>query len=195
MKRNRLSNSDNGISGPSHLEMYTEPILNPNKLDSFEWRRRIVSTLGNAKFKIQYYGALHSEWNTLIVGTEFAPQKIVLVDINNQEEILLFDACKHGYNALLCDKYTQEQLAARMTNQLYQDQWGNDSFEIIISVYYQINFEEEFSEEIDVNGDVELINGQKISLEMLKRNAYDCIQIWGINKDGKKVEIISEELA
>lgn len=55
MKRNRLNNSDNGISGPSHLEMYTEPILNPNKLDSFEWRRRIVSTLGNAKFNIDYY--------------------------------------------------------------------------------------------------------------------------------------------
>jgi hypothetical protein len=187
--------SDNGVLGLQYLEKYTEPILNPKHLLDFEWRRRLITKSGNRRFRIEYYGDLPARSNHLIVGTEFAPQKLVAIDIESREVILLFDACKHGYNAMLCDTYTQEQIESRETSSIYSDQSGNDTFEIIVSAYYQIDYEGEFRKEVNSEGKIELINGARIDFETLKRNACDCLQIWGINRNGVVIEILSEELA
>lgn len=189
------NDSDNGVLGLYYLEKYTTPIQNPKQLLDFEWRRQLMSRSGNRNFRIKYYGNLHPTFDRLIVGTEFAPQKIVAIDSQSSESILLFDACKHGYNAMLCDTYTTTQIESRETNRIYQDILGNDIFEIVISAYYQIDYEREFRTEVDVEGKIELINGEKIDFAILKRNACDVLQIWAINKEGVKFEILSEELA
>lgn len=188
-------NAENELLGLDYLEGFTIPLVNAQKTAPFEWRRQIKSSSGNKRFKIQYYGELHPIYKTLIVATEFAPQKIVLLDVESIEEILLFDSCKYGYNALLYDLYSTRQVESRSTNQIYQDQWGNDTFELVILAYYQIDYEEEFRAEVDHQGKIELINGQKIPFGTFKRNACDGIQIWAINKDGQQFEILSEELA
>ena len=191
----RHSNTDNGILGPSFLEGLTEHILNPDDLQDHEWRRRIKSVNGNTRFRIKYYGELHENYDTLITGTEFSEALILAEDLLTGEEILLFDGCKHGYNALLCDTFTDEQIKNRKAEQIYKDKNGNDQFEIIISTYNGIDFEEEFSEDVDDNGQIELVDGSKVEFAVLKRNGYDTLQIWGIDKAGKTIEIVSEELA
>ncbi|WP_010522584.1 hypothetical protein [Aquimarina agarivorans] len=66
---------------------------------------------------------------------------------------------------------------------------------MIISTYNGIDYEDEYRDEIDSNGEIELINGQKVDFEKVKRNGFDTLQIWAINENGNKIEIVSEELA
>ena len=187
--------TENNVLGPTFLDGLTIHINNPKDLQSHEWRRQLKSASGQTKFSIKYYGKLHENYSNLIVGTDFAPSLVYAVDTSNGQEILLFDGCKHGYNALLCDTFTDEQINNRQVTNIYKDKDGNDTFEIVISTYNGIDFDDEFSEEVDENGFIEIKYGTKIEFEILKRNAYDTLQIWATNKDGKTIDIISEELA
>jgi hypothetical protein len=189
------STTDNGVLGPTFLDNLTIHIDNPNDLQSHEWRRQLRSINGRTKFSIKYYGRIHENHSNLIVGTDFAPPLIYAIDNSSGQEILLFDGCKHGYNALLCDKYTTEQISNREALAIYQDKDGCSTFEITISTYNGIDFDDEFSEEVDENGFIKIIDGAKIEFETFKRNAYDTLQIWATNENGKTIEIVSEELA
>ena len=193
--KSKILNTDNGVLGPTFLDGFTAHIDNPNDLHSHEWRRRLKTKSGEAKFKIKYYGQLHENYKNLIVGTDFAPSRVLAVDIESGTEILLFDGCKHGYDALFCNTYTEEQVKNRPVTEYYSDKEGNEIFEIEISTYHGIDYEDEFSDEIDENGLINLIDGSKIAFETLKRNGYDTLQIWAINKNGEKIDFVSEELA
>ena len=193
--KSHVFNTDNGISGPTFLEGFTDHIENSKELHSHEWRRKLKSSSGNNKFKIKYYGELHEDYNYLIVETNFAPALLIAVDVISGEEILLFDGCKHGYNAMFCDTFTQEEITNRPLEHLYKDSNGNEIFEITISTYYGIDYEDEFREEVDENGLLELIDGTKIDFESVKRNGYDSLHIWATNDNGEIIEFVSEELA
>lgn len=190
-----ILNTDNGILGPTFLDGLTEHIENPKNFHSHEWRRKLRNASGESKFKTKYYGELNEDYNNLIVETNFAPALIYAVDIKTGEEILLFDGCKHGYNAMFCDTFTQEQIINRPLENLYKDSNGNEVFEITISTYNGIDYEDEFREDVDENGFLELIDGTKIEFESVKRNGYDTLQIWATNTNGDTVEVVSEELA
>jgi hypothetical protein len=97
------STTDNGIPGPIFLEGLTEQITDPSDLHDHEWRRRLRSQSGKNKFRIKYYGDLLSDKNRIITCTDFSQALVFAVDVETGQEILLFDGCKHGYNALLCD--------------------------------------------------------------------------------------------
>jgi hypothetical protein len=197
-KKNRKPNNsttDNGVLGPTFLDGLTEHIQNPKDLHSHEWRRQLKTLSGQTKFKIKFYGRLHEEYENLIMGTDFAPLLVFAVDVSTGQEILLFDGCKHGYNALFCDKFTDEQIKNRPATNYYRDQDGNQIFEVIISTYNGVDYEDEFREEVDENGLIELIDGTKIEFENVKRNGYDTLQIWATNDNGKTIDFVSEELA
>lgn len=191
----RNSTTDNGVLGPTFLDGWTEHILNPNNLHTHEWRRRLKTSAGHTKFQIKFFGQLHEENKNLIVGTDFAPSLVFAVEKSTQQEILLFDGCKHGYNAMFCDTFTDEQINNRPTTNFYIDQHGNDEFEIIISTYNGVNYDEEFADQVDTNGFIELIDGSKIEFQTAKRNGYDTLQIWVINAKGRTINFVSEELA
>jgi hypothetical protein len=173
----------------------TENIQNPKDLHSHEWRRQLKTASGQTKFKIKFYGQLHEVYKNLIVGTDFAPSLVFAVDNATGQEILLFDGCKHGYNALFCDTFTDEQIKNRTATNYYKDIDGNEIFEIVISTYNGVDYEDEFAEEVDENGLIELIDGTKIEFEKVKRNGYDTLQIWATNDNGKTIDFVSEELA
>lgn len=194
-KNTVVTNSDNGVLGFKHLEDFTEVIENPEKLERFEWRRKLQSTTGSNKFKIKFYGELHESHKSLIVRTDFAPQKILAVDSKTNEEILIFDGCKHGYNALMCDTYSEEQRENRDLVNKYLDQNSNDVFELILSAYYQIDYDDEFREDVDEVGKIEILNGDKIEFDELKRMGCSYFRILGINMSGQRIEILSEELS
>ena len=196
-KNNKSSNSTtgNGILGPTFLDGLTEHIENPKDLHSHEWRRKLKTNSGQTKFKIKYYGELHEYYRNLIIGTDFAPSLVFAVDIETGQEVLLFDGCKHGYAAIFCDTYNDDQIKKRPVESYYQDKDGSEIFEIIISTYNGIDYEEEFREEVDENGLIEIIDGTKIEFETVKRNGYDTLQIWAINEKGEMIDFVSEELA
>ena len=194
-KKSGNSSTDNGVLGPTFLDGLTEQIQNPRGLQANEWRRKLKTPSGQTKFKIKYYGQLHKDYKNLIVGTEFAPPLVFAVETSTEQEILLFDGCKHGYNALFRDRFTSEQINNRPITKYYKDKEGNETFEIIISTYNGINYDDEFADEVDENGLIELTDGTKIEFEKAKRNGYDTLQVLAINDDGKTIEVISEELA
>lgn len=189
------STTDNGVLGPTFLDGLTEHIQNPKDLHSHEWRRQLKTPNGQTKFKIKFYGQLQENYKGLIVGTDFAPSLVYAVDISSGQEILLFDGCRHGYNALFCDTFTEDQLNNRPVTNDYKDKDGNDIFEIVISTYNGIDYEDEFAGEVDENGLIELIDGKKTEFENVKRNGCDTLQIWAIGRNGKMIDIVSEELA
>jgi hypothetical protein len=196
-KDHKASNSttENGVLGPTYLDGLTGHIQNPNDLHDHEWRRQLKSASGHTNFKIKFYGQLHEDYPNLIVGTDFAPSLIFAVDALSGQEFLLFDGCAHGYNALFCDSYSEEQIAQRPTTHFYRDPDGEDTFEIVISTYNGVDFADEFADEMDENGFIEILNGTKMSLEDVRRNGYDTLQIWATNALGKTVDCVSEELA
>ncbi|HEY6144488.1 MAG TPA: hypothetical protein VIV55_13845 [Flavobacterium sp.] len=196
-KDNKTNNSttENGILGPTFFDGLIDHIQNPKDLHSHEWRRQLKTSSGKKKFKIKFYGQLHEEHKNLIVGTDFAPSLVFAVDILNGQEILLFDGCKHGYNALFCDTFTDEQIKNRPVTNFYTDKDGNVTFEIIISTYNGVDYDDEFADQVDENGLIVLIDGTKIEFEKVKRNGYDTLQIWAISDNGKTINFISEELA
>jgi len=194
-KKNNYATTDNGILGPTFLDGLTEHIENPSDLLSHEWRRRLKTPSGQTKFKIKFYGQLHEKYKNLIVGTSFAPSLILAVDNSTGQEILLFDGCKHGYNAMFCDTFTEEQIQDRPATSFYKDEDGNEIFEIIISTYNGIDYEDELKDQVDENGLIELIDGTKIEFNKVKCNGYDTLQIWATNESGHTVNIVSEELS
>ncbi|MFT3947865.1 MAG: hypothetical protein QM763_12925 [Agriterribacter sp.] len=193
--KSKNTTTENGVLGPTFLDGLTEQIENPKGLHSHEWRRRLKSTSRQTKFKIKFYGQLHEEYSNLIVGTDFAPSLVFAEDNSTGQEILLFDGCKHGYNALFCDTFTDEQIKNRPATNYYTDKDGKNTFEIVISTYNGIDYEDEFADQVDDNGQIEIIDGTKIDFETVRRNGYDTLQIWVTNENGKTIDIVSEELA
>jgi len=186
-----LSTTDKGILGPTYLEGLTEHIVSPKNLGTREWRMRIKGPSGQTKFKIKFYGNSRG----LITGTEFAPAKVLAVDEATGKGILLFDGCLYGYNALCCNLYTKEQIENRPTSNFYYDKYENDLFEIVVSTYYDIDYDIEFGDQVDKGCLIELIDGSKVEFSKLKRDGYSAIQILGINESRNSIEIISEECA
>jgi hypothetical protein len=102
MKQSRLA--------PTYLDRFTfhNKSDSANTADEKEWRGKIKSSTNNTRFKIKFYGEIFrtsfkgdvlSE-HGLIGNTDFSYSLVYAIDIISGEQILLFDGCKHGYDAL-----------------------------------------------------------------------------------------------
>ncbi len=168
-----------------------------------EWRGQIQSSTHNKKFRIKFYGDLMTETYTgikisdtgFIVGDYFSEALIVAEDIESQEQILLFDYCKHGYNAMFCDEYTKEQITNRPLTNIFKDKDGNEVFEIMLSAYYGIDYDDEMEDYLNDDNKIELLSVEIITKEELKRNGFDYFFINVYNEKGEKIEIAEYELA
>jgi len=192
---NEEKSTDNGVLGPNYLEEFTEHFNNPKDLHAHEWRRRVKSKSGEKEFRIKYFGELHPDYGNLIIDKNELPIMVYAECVNSNETILLFDGCKHGYNALLVFENSEEECINRPAKELIKENDGNEIFEIEISTYNGCNFAEEFRDEVNEKGLVELIDGSEADFETLQRNGFDTIQIVAINGSGKRIEIVSEETA
>ena len=176
--------------GPKYLERFAEK-LSPKK--KIEWKGKVKSSSGNHRFRIKYFGDL---LKSLIRQTEELPQLIVLEDIETQEEIVVFDGGRHGYNAMFTDEYDQEELEDRQlaTYRVNED----EVFEVEVSVHYNIDYddpEEDFIDELDAFNQMEVFNGEKLLFDDVKRNGFDWLGITAINPQGRKIKVAAEELA
>lgn len=172
---------------PTYLKSYAK---NGNIQDDIITCFELVASNGNHQFMIEYYGDFLSDDNKMIVQTEFAPQLVVATEPISNEKIILFDGTKHGYNAMFCDEYNDEQ---RQNRPLIK--FDDNLYAIAFEVFYNIDYLEERDDFVNNNGDVELINGEIIDFETLQNNGFDALAITLIDKNGNAFELINETLA
>ena len=154
----------------------------------------ICSKTGNDLLEVWYYGDLflvQSEGRNYIVETESAPVKITARDPETNEEILVFDGVKHGYDNMFCDVYTEEQINNRELKKL-----DIPASQLVLELGYSIDYEDEKDYyDFDENGHVILINGNKISWEDMTLNGFDYLSLSYIDKNGEKIHFADYELA
>ena len=147
----------------------------------------IFAINGNDRLALRYFGEFEQG---CLVARDDAPAKLVALDPASGSEALLFDGAAHGYNALFCDEYDADVTANRPLQDL-----DDQRYQIRITVFYNIDSEEERDDFCDENGTVELINGETISFAQLQRDGIDAIGIELIDDAGDVREIVNEELA
>ena len=170
---------------PTHLQAYVRP-GSLNSPDNIEYRFSLAAD-GADRFRIRYYGELY---DGLITDTEDAPARIVAIEPESGREILLFDGGRHGYNAMLCDEHDEETLKNRPLQDL-----DDTLYQIEICAFYNIDYAAEREDFCDENGKVELINGEIIDFDRLRQDGMDAITIELIDPQGKRREIVRDELA
>lgn len=173
---------------PTYLQHFVKRNQQPEGVES---QLQLCSTSNNTQFEIWYYGDLLTIEGEVLPFISGSTAKIVAKDPLTAEEILLFDATLHGYNALFCDDYTEEERSNRPL-QLY----NIPATEVILSFFYNIDYDEEADDyEVDEQGNVQLMNGETTDWETVKRNGYDAFAFYTKKEDGTLVVFAQEELA
>ena len=173
---------------PTYLQRFSKNIQQPEVVES---QLQLRSSTNNKKFDIWYYGDLLSLDGEVLPFISGLTAKIVARDPLTAEEILLFDGTLHGYNALFCDEYTDEQ---RINRPLQK--YDMPATEVVLSFFYNIDYDEEADDyEVDEQGNVQLMNGESTDWETIKRNGYDAFAFYFKKEDGTLLAFAQEELA
>jgi len=172
---------------------YDKPVYFQEMID-IEWRGQIQSTTGGRKFKLYYCGT-YDEAIELLVDQDDFPVMVYAEDVVTQERILLFDYAKHGYDALFCDEYEEELLERRKDELQLLQLGGETEFEVIVYAYYGIDYDEEMEGFLNEEGRIELISGEFISPEELKRNGFDFFGLDVVDTKGNRQALVEFELA
>lgn len=172
---------------PSHLAGHV------TVLDSDIGRRfALRSASGSDRFEIAYSGELLPEYG-LIVGDE-APSLVVARAFDTGEEIVVFDAARHGYNAMFVDEVDPAELEHRHADTVF-DHRGQTVFAVEIEVIDNIDWDDEEDDFRDDEGVLRLVNGDEISPERLRADGFDSLGVTVIAADGTRLDIVNEELA
>lgn len=173
---------------PCYLQPFAE---NVQQLDDIISQFQPHSSTGNHQFTIWYYGdllKLDGEELPFITGST---AKIMAKDTVTGEEILLFDRTEHGYDAMFCDDYTEEERQNRPLQK-----YEMPAMEVVIAFYYNVDYDEEAEDyELDEQGNVRLINGKTADWQTVKNNGYDALAFYLKKEDGTLLAFADEELA
>lgn len=165
-----------------------------------EWKQKrlttvtLCSTSGNEWLEVWYYGDLltiNGEPQLYIVLSYFAPELVAARDPESGEEFVVFDGGRHGYDNMFCDEHDLDELERRTLKR-----YEIPASKLILELGYSIDYEDE-KEDFQVNEDgmVALINGERMPWEQVKRDGIDYIALYYVNEEGKQVQILDNELA
>lgn len=165
-----------------------------------EWKQKrlttvtLCSTSGNERLEVWYYGDLltiNGEPQLYIVPSYFAPELVIARDPESNEEFIIFDGGRHGYDNMFCDEHDLDELERRTLKR-----YEIPASKLILELGYSIDYEDE-KEDFQVNEDgmVALINGERMSWEQVKKDGIDYIALYYVNEEGKQVQILDNELA
>ena len=180
------TNERNPVPVPTHLQNYVKAGSLKADADGIV-HSFLLAADGCDRFRIRYYGGFHMGW---ITATDTAPAKIVAVEPQSGREILLFDGAQHGYNAMFCDEYGEEQIRNRALAEL-----DGSSYQIRVSLFYDIDYADERDDFADEHGNVALIDGRIIPFAQLQQDGFDGISIDLVDEEGNARSLVSEELA
>lgn len=165
-----------------------------------EWKQKrlttvtLCSTSGNEWLEVWYYGDLltiNGEPQLYIVPSYFAPELVAAREPESGEEFVVFDGGRHGYDNMFCDEHDLDELERRTLKR-----YEIPASKLILELGYSIDYEDE-KEDFQVNEDgmVALINGERMPWEQVKRDGIDYIALYYVNEEGKQVQILDNELA
>ena len=143
----------------------------------------LVSSVGNTDLEIYYYGELVSIRRKHYICDGELPCLIVAKDPLTQEEFVVFDGLKHGYDAMFCNKPIEN---VKRELKLYDFQKGK----IAVTFGYAIDYEDEKEDyTFNDNNEIELINGTYIDFEKAKSIGYDWISMKFVKKNQEFVDL------
>lgn len=165
-----------------------------------EWKQKrlttvtLCSTSGNERLEVWYYGDLltiNGESQLYIVPSYFAPELVTARDPESGEEFVVFDGGRHGYDNMFCDEHDLDELERRTLKR-----YEIPASKLILELGYSIDYEDEKEDfEVDESDTVELINGERMPWEQVKKDGIDYIALYYVNEEGKQVQILDNELA
>lgn len=145
----------------------------------------LVSSTGNTNLEIYYYGELIEIKRVPFIIDSSMPCLIVAKDPKTDEEFIVFDGARHGYDAMFCNDVKVEE---KRELEKYEKLSG----EIEITLGYAIDYDAEIEEyDFTEDGQVKLMYGT-MNWDKAKSIGYDWIRLRF--KKGKK-EFLDLELA
>lgn len=187
------------LQGPKYLREQLTPLTSDilgnfkNKYPDVQWIGQLISTGQNRRFRIKYYGDLMND--ETIIDSDKGVQQIIAVDIESNEEILLFDKMIHGWNGFVCDSYQDQNSVDRKAIKLYKSKVNTYNFRILLLAFYNNGTRQELLELATSEGEIQLENGLTLKIQDAFDDAFDAIVIYAIDDKGNKFEIVKEELA
>lgn len=155
----------------------------------------LISTNGNEKLSIYYYGQLEKvkgETGEFIKQKENAPVLIIAKDEETGEEFTVFDGAQCGYANMFHNTYDKTSLENRTFEKLQVP-----AQKIIAELSYAIDYDDEedgFEYEYDKDGKILLVDGRTMTLDEVKSNGYDYIALSYMNKKGEIIPFFETEL-
>lgn len=154
----------------------------------------LCSATGNELLEVWYYGDLltvKGEPQSYIVDGDEAPGLVAARDPESGEEFVIFDGGRHGYDNLFCDEHDPAQLEHRSLKR-----YEIPASKLVLELGYSIDYEDEKETfDPDEADTVELINGERMPWEQIKRDGIDYIALYYVNEKGIPVQILDAELA
>ncbi len=154
----------------------------------------LCSTTGNELLEVWYYGDLltvKGEPQSYIVDGDEVPGLVAARDPESDEEFVIFDGGRHGYDNLFCDEHDPSELEHRPLKR-----YEIPASKLVLELGYSVDYEDEKEDfEPDEADTVELINGERMPWEQVKRDGIDYIALYYVNEKGRPVQILDAELA
>ena len=154
----------------------------------------LCSSTCNELLEVWYYGNLltvKGEPQSYIVDSDEAPGIVTARDPQSGEEFVIFDGGRHGYDNMFCDEYDPAILENRPLKR-----YETHASKLVLEIGYSIDYEDEKEDfEPDEADTVELINGEHMPWEQVKRDGIDYIALYYVNEEGKQIQILDAELA
>lgn len=174
---------------PSHLVGHVTTIATDDDLTrGFALR----SSAGGDRFTVSYAGTWLPE-HGLIAGVDY-PSLVIARAVDTDEEIVIFDLARHGYDAMFVDEHDPAVLDARRA-ETHVTLGGTSEFAVEIHVIDNIDWDDEEADFRDEDGEIRLITGEAISAERLRADGFDALGVTLVAADGQRFAIVEEELA
>ena len=134
---------------------------------------------------------MKGEPQSYIVDGDEAPGLVAARDPESSEEFVIFDGGRHGYDNMFCDEHDPSELEHRPLKR-----YEIPASKLVLELGYSVDYEDEKEDfEPDEADTVELINGERMPWEQVKRDGIDYIALYYVNESGKQVQILDAELA
>ena len=154
----------------------------------------LCSSTGNELLEVWYYGdllAVKGEPQSYIVDGDAAPGLVAARDPESGEEFVIFDGGRHGYDNMFCNEHDPSELEHRTLKR-----YEIPASRLVLELGYSVDYEDEKENfEPDEADTVELLNGERMPWEQVKRDGIDYIALYYVNEKGKPVQILDAELA
>ena len=164
-----------------------------------EWAQKrlptvtLCSSTGNELLEVWYYGDLltvKGEPQSYIVDSDKGPGLVTAHDPESGEEFVIFDGGRHGYDNLFCNEHDPSDW-----NTVPSKRYEIPASKLVLELGYNIDYEDE-KEDFDPDelDTVELVNGELMPWEQIKRDGIDYIALYYVNEKGSQVQILDAEL-